>query len=426
MQPQPMDTFQTSVESMTRTHLEPWLAMGDADPPRLAEYSPRQKRDNERNVQRLLEKGPDMLARWEGMSPDDRRHARRRIRAVVRQAVVHADEPDIAPFMDACEHIGESFAAQARAFDPAISIEDVFQALRNQWVFNSIQHYLDQPATLTSASFAYSMLYPYTDNALDGTTGGHDTRAAFIDWLSMRLQGIDAASRDSVCEPIGRLLAMIETQFPRATFPEVHHSLLAIHRAQSQSVELHHPHAGDMEEDLLAITIAKGGTSVLADGFLVTGTLPQGAQEAMFSYGVLLQLIDDLEDLDEDGSAGHSSPFIRAERRGTLEGATNRLFRYAQWCIERLHRGAPPEKNALCALIGRSCRILTLEAVARHQRKYSPGYLRRLEAHMPFDAGFFGRLKETVVARAGGPDVWSIALPQAGTAYRPRSHAPAS
>jgi hypothetical protein len=292
-------------------------------------------------------------------------------------------------------------------------------------VFNSIQHYLDHPATLTSASFAYSMLYPYTDNVLDGPACGHDAGAAFIDWLGMRLQGIDTVSHESYCEPIGRLLAMIELQFPRAAFPEVYDSLLAIHRAQSGSVVLHHPPADDREEDLLAITIAKGGTSVLADGFLVTGALRPRVRDAMFSYGVMLQLIDDLEDLDEDGLAGHSSPFIRAERQGSLEGATNRLFRYEHWCMGRLRGGAPPEKNSICALIGRSCRLLTLEAVARHRLRYSPGYLHRLEAHMPFETGFFGRLKGIVAARTGDRDVWSDTLLPAGTAHRSRSPVPA-
>jgi hypothetical protein len=99
---------------------------------------------------------------------------------------------------------------------------------------------------------------------------------------------------------LGRLIRMIEEEYPRPIFPDVHASLRAIHRAQIESLRLHDAPDHDYESELLPLTITKGGTSVLADGYLVTGDLSSSHAEAVFGYGVLLQLIDDLQDVDED------------------------------------------------------------------------------------------------------------------------------
>ena len=59
------------------------------------------------------------------------------------------------------------FVREARAFAPAITDQSLFQALRNLWVTHSVQLFLRTPITLSPAIFAYSMLYPWTDNCLD-------------------------------------------------------------------------------------------------------------------------------------------------------------------------------------------------------------------------------------------------------------------
>ncbi len=54
-----------------------------------------------------------------------------------------------------------------KAFDPTMSDESVFQALRNLWVIHNLQLFLEGKIALSPAGFGYSMLYPWTDNYLD-------------------------------------------------------------------------------------------------------------------------------------------------------------------------------------------------------------------------------------------------------------------
>jgi hypothetical protein len=60
-----------------------------------------------------------------------------------------------------------AFARMARRFDPAITSAEIYQAARNVWTANFLQLLLGMPVRVTPAIFAYSMLYPYSDNYLD-------------------------------------------------------------------------------------------------------------------------------------------------------------------------------------------------------------------------------------------------------------------
>lgn len=59
------------------------------------------------------------------------------------------------------------FVENLKTFDPDLKIENVYQALRNVWIMNSLQIYLNLPIEYSDAIFAYSLIYPYTDNYLD-------------------------------------------------------------------------------------------------------------------------------------------------------------------------------------------------------------------------------------------------------------------
>ena len=49
------------------------------------------------------------------------------------------------------------------------------------------------------------------------------------------------------------------------------------------------------------LSFEKGGASVLADGYLAAGTLSREEVQFIFRWGALLQLVDDLQDIRQDG-----------------------------------------------------------------------------------------------------------------------------
>lgn len=129
------------------------------------------------------------------------------------------------------------FVRAAREFDPQLEAGDIGQALRNVWIVNSLQMLLDLPVTVTPAVFAYSLLYPYTDNYLDDAQVSSEDKQSFVDGLGRRLDGEKVGVRDRHQGLIFELVELIEEEFDRTRSPDVFSSLKAIHQAQSSSLE---------------------------------------------------------------------------------------------------------------------------------------------------------------------------------------------
>jgi hypothetical protein len=389
-----VDNLQRAIALETHASVAAWNNAPERVPGGLERFTLRQQQDNERQVEMLLERGREESSGRRMATPGNRLLLAKRARFAITKHLLRFDDPAVNALMEDCESAAESFARTAKDFDPALPAADILQALRNQWVFNSIQRYLGHPVSVTPSSFAYSMLYPYTDNSIDSAGSSEPETDAFLAWLALRLRGVNAEMQGNLSRTVGRLLGMIELHYPRSGFPDVYASLLAIHTAQEKSLSLCRVQPSVDEDLLLAISVEKGGTSVLADGYLVTGTLTAPHMDVMFAYGVILQLIDDLQDLEEDRAAGCSTPFTRALDRHDLRAATNRLFAYLGWCLALMREHAPGDAGYLCELIRRSCSLLILEAIARHREWYDTEYIGIMQKHMPLPVDYFGSMHE--------------------------------
>jgi hypothetical protein len=390
-----IDSFRDNVARWTGEQLERWAQTPSLLPPFLEKVSPRQKLEKERELDALLRKIPRTREQFKGLDAGRRAAIRMQVRTAVAKSLSPSRSDAAESFFEECERVADAFVRKAEEFDSALKEREIYQALRNQWVFNSIQHYLGRPVALTSSSFAYSLLYPYTDNRLDGPGATGGSTAAFLGWLSRRLEGVRSSDGGVFVEKIDELLRMIEEEYPRPGFPDVYAGLLAIHTAQQNSLRLRGRFSPDQEMRLLAVSIEKGGTSVLADGLLAAGSLRDEQAEVVFAYGVLLQLIDDLQDLDEDRERIHSTVFTRALERGPLDDVTSRLLSCLATCHTMMNeRGGRGREDALPSLIGRSCAILVLEAIARHRAFYGDTFLGRMEEFSPLRFEYLGVVKE--------------------------------
>jgi hypothetical protein len=148
--------------------------------------------------------------------------------------------------------------------------------------------------------------------------------------------------------------------------------------------------------EILTMSVEKGGTSVLADGYVAGGTLEQDMEDFAFGFGVCLQLMDDLQDLKEDLRCGHETLMTREAASGNLDMITNRLINFTTSVIDSGDHMSSPETKALLHLSQRSCVTLILEAVARGRGKYAEDYLASLEAHSPLRFSYLNTLKESL------------------------------
>jgi hypothetical protein len=301
---------------------------------------------------------------------------------------------------DGFSAVATQLARKARQLDPAVSAANIFQASRNAWTACGLQVLMGLPMRLTPAVFAYSMLYPYTDNYLDDAATSLDAKIRFSDRFGQRLGGGVVASFNDRETTIWRLLELIEEQYPRADWPEVYASLLAIHRAQENSVRLLRFGSAPQDVDVLKLSFEKGGASVLADAYLAAGSLSPDEARIAFDWGVLLQLADDLQDLPQDLREGILTVFTQSVARARpyppfrvpLDDLTTRTLNFGYRVMQQIDHmssehalnGAARKRKPLKEMIRMSCLLLLIWSAAESAQFYSRDYLAELETHSPF------------------------------------------
>jgi hypothetical protein len=292
-----------------------------------------------------------------------------------------------------------AFVREARACHPELPTDSLWQGLRNVLIGNSLQVLLDREVALRPGLFAYSMLYPLTDNLLDDPAVSAGEKRAFNERFGRRLAGRPTEVCGSRDAAVFALVARVEEEFPRATFPDVHESLLAIHRAQGRSL-VQQDEPGLTDDEILAISCEKGGTSVLADLYLVTGRPSPPEESFAFGFGVFLQLLDDLQDVGPDLDAGHQTLFTRAARVGSLDEPTMRLARFIDAVLDGAEAISGPERADRRDLIRRNCRMLLVGAVSEQPARFTRRFRRDLERRWPLSLRAMRRLRRRAEERA--------------------------
>ena len=384
--------FQHRLDELRDHYRGLWLST-PARTPRVGPPVSRWRRwRNARATRALIDRVSGEIRRYPEADPE-----RRRWRDALRETVSRFGEERLGwPagyrqlfFADAFFDSTAAFSREARAFDPALGTEELMQALRNVWILNSIQMLLDLEVCYTPAAFAYSMLYPETDNLLDDPELPMPDKRLLNARLGRRLAGEDVPAEGEAERRIWHLLDRIDGQYPRALFPDVWSSLRAIHDGQVASLK---QQGGPLDDDrLLSISIAKGGASVLADGYLAAGRLSPEEAGFCFGYGVFLQLLDDLQDARADRRAGHATLFSTATP--PLDRLAGRLYRFMHRVVEGSSRFGGRAFAARRDLILRNCRTLLVGAVAEEPRLFSRTFRRALERRWPLGLRALRRLR---------------------------------
>lgn len=270
----------------------------------------------------------------------------------------------------------EQFIKRARLLWPEMPNTDIFQALRNVWIMIAIQILAKVPVILTDAMFAYSMLYPLTDNVIDHPDLSEKEKAAFVSQLGLRLHGlmIEPASKHE--KDAFDMVALIESTFARTHYPDVYTSILLIHDAQKRSMAQQYTTLD--ENTLIKLSFEKVAASVVADGYLVLGHLTDDFLEFLTAYGIVLQLADDLQDIETDAINGHKTLFNITETSDRLAEITENL---SQLSFEILD-GMPTEdvdlKMQMSVLLGKSMQLLICDAIQTHEKRYSKDFYKRV------------------------------------------------
>ncbi len=385
---------QDLVTRFTAHYRAVWRAVGDAFPSELPGHSPDEQERASRETEEFLER--TFAAARQPHAGSDLGEVKTAIRSYMLGSVHGRRLPALEEFINSAQ----DFLHESRAFDPAVPAEDIHQALRNVWIINSIQVCLEQQVRLSPSAFAYSLLYPYPDNVLDDPATSREFKMVFLREVRRRLADGRMDESTPLGERISKLISMIEEEFPRSTYPRVIDSLLAIHRGQERSILEQGKDTG--VDEILDISLEKGGTSVLADAYLTAGDLSREMAEFSFGFGAALQFIDDLQDREVDVRNGHRTVFSGDDDPRSLERSTNRLFRFVQEVLSPSVRLFSGEALELSDLSRRSCLLLMFEAIAQQQPAYPPAYVRRLGPYSPLGMEYLCTLKSRLRKRYEG------------------------
>lgn len=295
--------------------------------------------------------------------------------------------------------VGTGLLPWARRFDPELSMADIIQACRNAWTACGMQPLFGLPVQLTPAIFAYSMLYPYSDNYLDEHGITAEMKIQFSQRFRQRLSGEKLPAWNHREQALWKLIEVIEHQFPRATHPQVFDSMLAIHRAQEASITQVGAVTGN--DAILRLSCAKGGTSVLADAVLASPNLTDEECLFAFEWGVLLQLGDDLQDIREDLRRGSVTLFSSAASQGEpIDALALQLLNFGE-AVGRRMDALPHGSPALKGLLKMSWRQLIVRAISDSHEHFSPAFLSESEPWSPFRFEFLRSRNARVVSSRG-------------------------
>ena len=297
--------------------------------------------------------------------------------------------------------VGTRLARWARRFDASLSMDDIIQACRNAWTACGLQPLLGERVDITPSILGYSLLYPYSDNYLDRADISAEEKLRFSERFRDRLRGERHSAQDDREAALWTLVTLIEEQYPRALYSQVFDCLLAIHRAQQESIA--QISGGDSCDhgEVLRMSCAKGGSSVLADACLARGWLHEEEGRFSFEWGVLLQLGDDLQDVHEDMQRGSITLFSRAAALGRpLDSLVTQLLNFSERVGARMHdlpHGTPIFKE----LLRTSSRSLIVGAVAESYQFFTPGFLEEAERCSPFRFAFLRERRKRLASRQG-------------------------
>ena len=364
-------------------------------------YSATVKRENEQYLENLLkgaqQNGCLSKSLKEGAVATNEKVAQKR--AEFFNKVLRIDDSQLADFKKSgFDGISKEFSEKAKDFDAQLTRNDIYQTIRNVWTMNCLQLLFGLRVALTPSVFAYSLLYPYTDNFLDDPTLSAEEKIDFNHRFEERLRGANSKGRNRREEKIYQLVGMIEEEWERSACQPVYDSLADIHAAQKKSLQLIGANGLDWPA-VFALSLEKGGASVVADGYLVAGELTPGREKILFGCGAFLQFVDDLQDIQEDMANQTMTVFTMRCNGEKLDALTNKTFHFGR-AVLRLFDDLALSPDFL-DLTKRITDLLIVESVGRAPHRFSNPFTAEMEKYFPIRFAFLHRIRERFAQHRG-------------------------
>ncbi len=280
------------------------------------------------------------------------------------------------------------FVNKVREFDEALSLAQIWQTLRNYFIYAMIVDMQGEKQNAGNPILAYSLLYPYTDNYIDDKEIPRPEKERYNRMIALKLKGKTAMPQNPLEEKTCCLLDMILEAYDGAARTKVAETLLELLEAQNCSIG--QQKANVTEGQILEISMRKGSTSVLADYLFATKNWTEYEESFYLKFGFLLQLVDDLQDIEEDRNSGSHTLMTEAEKHRELEQRVNQLLWFT-WNVIRKFEPVNPDLKRFAL---KYCVEISLLTTAMSPQFFSKKYLKALEPYLPFSLDFIRKMKK--------------------------------
>lgn len=287
------------------------------------------------------------------------------------------------------------FVNRVRSFDETLNEAQIWQTLRNYFIYAMIVEMQGETQNAKNPILAYSLLYPYTDNYIDDEQILPKEKERYNRMIASRLKEEPVFPQNPLEEKTCRLLDMILNEYKGMERKKVAWTLLQLLEAQNCSIR--QQKVALPEEEILEISIRKGSASVLADYLFSTVDWLEYEEVFYLKFGFLLQLVDDLQDIEEDRRTGSHTLMTTAYEQQTrirgqqyLEQRVNRLL----WFSWNVIREFKPRNPGLKGFILKNCVEITLLTAAINPQFFSKKYLLALEPYLPLSLEFLKKIKK--------------------------------
>lgn len=288
----------------------------------------------------------------------------------------------------------EDFVKKVKDRWPNMEESQVFQALRNVWIMIALKMmFSNNPndLVLTNSIFAYSMLYPLTDNLLDNPNILQVEKLDFSKRLEKRLKGNILSPKNTEEKDIFDMISLIEQEYCRKSYPKVYESLLLIHEAQTNNIK--NQYMNPEKNDIKKSTFEKGAASVVADGYLVMGDLTQTQMDFLTGYGIVLQLADDLQDIEEDEAVNHTTIANSCPNKELQEYILN-LLKLSEKILDKIDFNEDYMNKEMKIILLRSMETLISDAVLKNKKRLDTYFYKRISKASPIGLEKYLKLKK--------------------------------
>lgn len=142
-----------------------WHSMPDTFPDFLQVYSQEEKCFNEKFILELRRMQKELP---QNPSEEQKKEIRRKMNELLEEEqILHIREHFSKELLEEFEENIETFIEKVKAFDETLSMESIWQAMRNYLIYGMIVNLQGKNQNCHDPILGYSLLYPYTDNYID-------------------------------------------------------------------------------------------------------------------------------------------------------------------------------------------------------------------------------------------------------------------